>query len=121
MNRQMLESHGKVETIVNGKVIQNKQYQMNYDGNNVKMALYDGNTNKLVLGRLNNEEIKDLLVNKNEKLSLKDNLEKLLPKNNGKKNKGTKKSKRGKRRKQTKKRRKKGKNKMLEDFLNFFD
>lgn len=120
MNRQMLESQGKVETIVNGKVIQNKQYKMNYDGNNVKMALYDGNTNKLVLGRLSNDEIKDLLVNKNEKLSLKENLEKLLPKKKEKK-RGTTKKKKRKNRRKSKKRGRKGKNKMLKDFLNFFD
>ena len=118
--KEFLESHGKVKTMVNGRTVQDKEYKMNYDGNNVKMALYDGNTNKLVLGRLSNDEIKDLLVNKNNKLSLKDNLEKLLPKKKEKRKRSTKKKGRKHRRK-SKKRGRKGQNKMLKDFLNFFD
>tara|TARA_B100001093_G_scaffold519876_1_gene611065 strand:+ start:10118 stop:10480 length:363 start_codon:yes stop_codon:yes gene_type:complete len=119
--KELLESHGKVKTTIDGRIVQDKQYKINYDGNNVKMALYDGDTNKLVLGRLSNDEIKDLLVNKNNKQSLKDNLEKLLPKKKEKKKRSTKKNKAPKRRRKSKKRGRKGENKMLKDFLNFFD
>lgn len=124
MNKQFLESKGQVETIVNGDVVQKEGYKINYDGNKADFAIYNGKSHKLMLGKLDNNDIKELLINKNDKSSLKDNLEKLLPKNKVKNKKSTKKSKRRTRKKVTKKRRKnkkKTRNKMLKDFLNFFD
>ena len=97
MNEMMISS-GSVKTVINNKVIQDKEYALNHDGENMKFGIKDGVQGKLVLGKLNNNELNDLLVNKNEKMSLKDNLEKLLPK---KKNKTKKKStkKKGKKKK----------------------
>ena len=76
-------SKGKVQTIINGKMVQDKEYGLKYDGNDIDFAMKDGN--KLVLGRLDKDDISDLLTEKNDKYDLKSNLENLLPKKKKKK------------------------------------
>ncbi len=126
-------SKGKVQTIINGKMVQDKEYGLKYDGKDIDFAMKDGN--KLVLGRLDKDDISDLLTEKNDKYDLKSNLENLLPKK--KKKKPCTKKKRRKNRitlkieekpiknkkKSRKKRIKKKKNKerMLKDFFNFLN
>ena len=126
-------SKGKVQTIINGKMVQDKEYGLKYDGKDIDFAMKDGN--KLVLGRLDKDDISDLLTEKNDKYDLKSNLEKLFPKK--KKKKPCTKKKRRKNRitlkieekpiknkkKSRKKRIKKKKNKerMLKDFFNFLN
>ena len=135
---EMMISSGSVKTVINNKVVQDKEYALKHDGKNTKFGIKDGLRGKLVLGKLNNKELNDLLLNKNEKVSLKDNLEKLLPnkrnKNNKKKKRGTKKNKKKKqnitlkieekkkRKNRTKKKRKKkSKENRLKDFFNFLN
>ena len=131
-------SSGSVKTIVNNKVIQDKEYALKHDGQNMNFSIKDGVQGKLVLGKLNNKELNDLLLNKNEKISLKDNLENLLPKKKNKNNKikrrSTKKKKKKKenvtlkieekkkrKNKTKKKRKKKSKENRLKDFFNFLN
>lgn len=128
-------SKGKVQTIINGKMIQDKEYGLKYDGEDMDFAMKDGN--KLVLGRLDKHDISDLLTEKNDKYDLKSNLEKLLPKKKKKRN-GTKKKrkknritlkieekptkkKKKSRKNIKKKKRKKNKDQMLKDFFNFLN
>lgn len=135
---EMMISSGSVKTIVNNKVIQDKEYTLKHDGQNMNFGVKDGVQGKLVLGKLNNKELNDLLLNKNEKISLKDNLENLLPKKMNKNNKikrrRTKKKKKKKqnitlkieekkkrKNKTKKKRKKKSKENRLKDFFNFLN
>ena len=135
---EMMISSGSVKTIVNNKVIQDKEYALKHDGQNMNFGVKDGVQGKLVLGKLNNKELNDLLLNKNEKISLKDNLENLLPKKKNKNNKikrrSTKKKKKKKqnvtlkieekkkrKNKTKKKRKKKSKENRLKDFFNFLN
>jgi len=126
-------SKGKVQTIINGKMVQDKEYGLKYDGNDIDFAMKDGN--KLVLGRLDKDDISDLLTEKNDKYDLKSNLENLLPKKKKKKPCTKKKRKKNRitlkieekpiknKKKSRKKRIKKKKNKerMLKDFFNFLN
>ena len=48
-------SKGKVQTIINGKMVQDKEYGLKYDGKDIDFAMKDGN--KLVLGRLDKDDI----------------------------------------------------------------
>tara|TARA_Y100000389_G_scaffold198746_1_gene235811 strand:+ start:375 stop:776 length:402 start_codon:yes stop_codon:yes gene_type:complete len=125
-------SKGKVQTIINGKMIQDKEYGLKYDGKDIDFAMKDGN--KLVLGRLDKHDISNLLTEKNDKYDLKSNLEKLLPKKKKKRNCTKKKRKKNritlkieekkpKKNKKSRKRRKKKKKKeqMLKDFFNFLN
>ena len=126
-------SKGKVQTIINGKMVQDKEYGLKYDGNDIDFAMKDGN--KLVLGRLDKDDISDLLTEKNDKYDLKSNLENLLPKKKKKKPCTNKKRKKNRitlkieekpiknKKKSRKKRIKKKKNKerMLKDFFNFLN
>ena len=124
-------SRGKVTTTYNGKEIQNKGYELKYDGKNMDFAVKDGN--RLVLGRVPKKEMRNILLEKNNKFDLKSNLEKLLP-NKKKKRSSTKKKKKKnritlkieekpkkKRRKSRRKKRKKKKEDMLKDFFNFLN
>jgi len=126
---EKIQSQGMVKTVVNGEVIQNKEYGLDYDGNKMDFAFKDGNK-KLILGRLEKEDISKLLSNKNEKKCLKENLESLLPKNMKLKKNYTKKHKKKKRitlkieekpKKRKKSRKKKKKNNKLKDFLDFLN
>ncbi len=133
-----MESYGKVQTVVNGNVIQNKEYGLKYDGMNMNIAVKDAVNKKVTLGRLSKNDIISLLSDKNEKKCLKDNLESLLPKKiYERKKRGTKKKrmkKKGKKnislkieeipKKRKKKSRKKIRNKKgqkLKDFFNFLN
>jgi len=135
---EMMISSGSVKTVINNKVIQDKEYALKHDGKNMNFGIKDGIQGKLVLGKLNNKELNELLLNKNERVSLKDNLEKLLPnkknKNNKTKRRGTKKKRKKKqnvtlkieekkkRKNRTKKKRKKkSKENRLKDFFNFLN
>jgi|SaaInlStandDraft_2_1057019.scaffolds.fasta_scaffold160013_2 hypothetical protein len=128
-------SKGKVQTIINGEMIQDKEYGLKYDGKDMDFAMKDGN--KLVLGRLDKSDISDLLTEKNDKYDLMSNLENLLPKKKKKRSctkkkrkknritlkieeKPTKKKKKS-RKKRRKKRKKKNKEQMLKDFFNFLN
>ena len=128
-------SKGKVQTIINGKMVQDKEYGLKYDGKDIDFAMKDGN--KLVLGRLDKDDISDLLTEKNDKYDLKSNIEKLLPKKKKKKPCTKKKRKKNRitlkieekpiknkkksRKKRIKKRKKKNKERMLKDFFNFLN
>lgn len=125
-------SKGKVQTIINGKMIQDKEYGLKYDGKDIDFAMKDGN--KLVLGRLDKHDISNLLTEKNDKYDLKSNLENLLPKKKKKRSCTKKKRKKNritlkieekptKKKKKSRKRRKKKKKKeqMLKDFFNFLN
>lgn len=127
-------SKGKVQTIINGEVIQDKEYGLKYDGNDMAFAMKDGK--KLVLGRLDKDDISNLLTEKNDKHDLMSNLEKLLPKKKKKRNSTKKKRKKNritlkieekqtkknkKSRKKRRKKRKKNKDQMLKDFFNFLN
>tara|TARA_B100000965_G_C19235728_1_gene602123 strand:- start:21 stop:428 length:408 start_codon:yes stop_codon:yes gene_type:complete len=127
-------SKGKVQTIINGKMVQDKEYGLKYDGNDMAFAMKDGK--KLVLGRLDKQDISNLLTEKNDKYDLMSNLEKLLPKKKKKRNSTKKKRKknritlkieekpiknRKKSRKRRRKRKKKNKDQMLKDFFNFLN
>ena len=125
-------SKGKVQTIINGKMVQDKEYGLKYDGNDMAFAMKDGK--KLVLGRLDKEDISNLLTEKNDKYDLKSNLENLLPKKKKKRSCTKKKRKNNritlkieekptKKKKKKRKRRKKKKKKeqMLKDFFNFLN
>tara|TARA_B110000003_G_scaffold103951_1_gene106128 strand:+ start:29075 stop:29476 length:402 start_codon:yes stop_codon:yes gene_type:complete len=125
-------SKGKVQTTINGKMVQDKEYGLKYDGKDIDFAMKDGN--KLVLGRLDKHDISNLLTEKNDKYDLKSNLEKLLPKKKKKRNCTKKKRKKNritlkieekkpKKKKKSRKRRKKRKKKeqMLKDFFNFLN
>jgi hypothetical protein len=128
-------SKGKVQTIINGKMIQDKEYGLKYDGRDMAFAMKDGK--KLVLGRLDKDDISNLLTEKNDKYDLMSNLEKLLPKKKKKRNSTKKKKKKNRitlkieekpiknkkksRKKRRKKRKKKNKDQMLKDFFNFLN
>lgn len=131
-------SSGSVKTVINNKLIQDKEYALKHDGKNMNFGIKDGIQGELVLGKLNNKELNELLLNKNERVSLKDNLEKLLPNKKNKKNKtkrkGTKKKRKKKqnitlkieekkkrKNKTKKKRKKKSKENRLKDFFNFLN
>ena len=131
-----MESYGKVKTVVNGDVIQDKEYGLKYNGMNMNIAVKDAVNKKVTLGRLGKNDILNLLSNKNEKKCLKDNLESLLPKKLYERKKGNTKKNRKKKKnnitlkveevpkKRKKKSRKKRKNKKvqkLKDFINFLN
>jgi len=131
-----MESYGKVKTVVNGDVIQDKEYGLKYNGMNMNIAVKDAVNKKVTLGRLGKNDILNLLSNKNEKKCLKDNLESLLPKKLYERKKGNTKKNRKKKKnnitlkveevpkKRKKKSRKKRKNKKvqkLKDFFNFLN
>lgn len=135
---EMMISSGSVKTVINNKLIQDKEYALKHDGKNMNFGIKDGIQGELVLGKLNNKELNELLLNKNERVSLKDNLEKLLPNKKNKKNKtkrkGTKKKRKKKqnitlkieekkkrKNKTKKKRKKKSKENRLKDFFNFLN
>ena len=77
---EQISSYGQVQTVKNGKKVQHKEYGLHYDGMNMDIAIKDAVNNKHIIGRLDKKDIMNLLTQKNEKVSLKDNLEKLLPK-----------------------------------------
>ena len=133
-----IASYGQVQTIRNGVKVQHKEYGLQYDGMNMDIAIKDAVNNKHIIGRLDKNDIMNLLTQKNEKHSLKDNLESLLPKKSNCKSKRRTKKKRSKknnitlkiedvpkkRKKKSRKKRKKRINKKeqkLKDFFNFLN
>jgi hypothetical protein len=132
---EQISSYGQVQTVKNGKKVQHKEYGLHYDGMNMDIAIKDAVNNKHIIGRLDKKDIMNLLTQKNEKVSLKDNLEKLLPKKNSQRRKPkTKKrnknknnirfkieEKSKKRNKKSRKRKKGKKEQRLKDFFNFLN
>ena len=132
-----ISSYGQVQTVKNGVKVQHKEYGLQYDGMNMDIAIKDAVNNKHIIGRLDKNDIMNLLTKKNEKVSLKDNLERLLPKKKSERRKPkTKKRKKKnnnitlniqevskKRKKKSRKRRKRvnKKEKKLKDFFNFLN
>lgn len=132
-----IASYGEVQTIRNGVKVQHKEYGLQYDGMNMDIAIKDAVNNKHIIGRLDKNDIMNLLTQKNEKHSLKDNLESLLPKKNNQKSKRKTKRKKNKknnitlkvkevskRKKKSRKKRKKRiskKEKKLKDFFDFLN
>ncbi|MBC8296266.1 MAG: hypothetical protein H8E55_10770 [Pelagibacterales bacterium] len=96
---ETMQSYGKVQTVVNGDVIQDKEYGLKYDGMNMDIAVKDAVNKKLTLGKLGKNDILNLLSNKNEKKCLKENLESLLPKKIYERKKSKTKKKRKKKKK----------------------
>lgn len=132
-----MQSYGKVQTVINGDVIQDKEYGLKYDGMNMDIAVKDAVNKKLTLGKLGKNDILNLLSNKNEKKCLKENLESLLPKKIYNRNKPKTKKKRkkkkkknitlkieempNKRKKKSRKKRRNKKEQKLKDFFNFLN
>jgi hypothetical protein len=133
---EQISSYGQVQTVKNGIKVHHKEYGLHYDGMNMDIAIKDAVNNKHIIGRLDKKDIMNLLTQKNEKVSLKDNLERLLPKKiNERRKPKTKKRKKKKnnitfkieektkkRKKKSRKRRKgKKKEQRLKDFFDFLN
>ena len=107
MNTEYTLQTGKLIKTINGKVILNKQYAFDYDGNKANILLK--NNSDLHEYKLTNKNINDMFtkIMQNKDISLKDKLKMMLDKEKKQKNKKNNKS--GK--KKTKKSKKQNSNK----------
>ena len=107
MNTEYTLQTGKLIKTVNGKVVLNKQYAFDYDGNKANILLK--NNGDLHEYKLTNKNINDMFtkIMQNKDISLKDKLKMMLDKEKKQKNKKNNKS--GK--KKTKKSKKQNSNK----------
>ena len=108
MNTEYTLQTGKLIKTVNGKIILNKQYAFDYDGNKANILLK--NNGDLHEYKLTNKNINDMFtkIMQNKDISLKDKLKMMLDKEKKQKNK-KKNNKSGK--KKTKKSKKQNSNK----------
>jgi hypothetical protein len=107
MNTEYTLQTGKLIKTVNGKVVLNKQYAFDYDGNKANILLK--NNGDLHEYKLTNKNINDMFtkIMQNKDISLKDKIKMMLDKEKKQKNKKNNKS--GK--KKTKKTKKQNSNK----------
>jgi len=116
MNTEYTLQTGKLIKTVNGKVVLNKQYAFDYDGNKANILLK--NNGDLHEYKLTNKNINDMFtkIMQNKDISLKDKLKIMLDKEKKQKNKknnksGKKKTKKSKKQNSNKTKKNKGKTK----------
>jgi len=104
MNTEYTLQTGKLMKTINGKVVLNKQYAFDYDGNKANILLK--NNSDLHEYKLTNKNINDMFtkIMQNKDISLKDKLKMMIEKEKKQKNK------KQKRKKNTTKKAKKQKN-----------
>ena len=114
MNTEYTLQTGKLMKTVNGKVVLNKQYAFDYDGNKANILLK--NNGDLHEYKLTNKNINDMFtkIMQNKDISLKDKLKMMLDKEKKQKNKknnksGKKKTKKSKKQNNNKTKKNKGK------------
>ena len=114
MNTEYTLQTGKLIKTINGKVILNKQYAFDYDGNKANILLK--NNSDLHEYKLTNKNINDMFtkIMQNKDISLKDKLKMMLDKEKKQKNKknnksGKKKTKKSKKQNSNKTKKNKGK------------
>jgi len=93
MNTEYTLQTGKLMKTINGKVVLNKQYAFDYDGNKANILLK--NNSDLHEYKLTNKNINDMFtkIMQNKDISLKDKLKMMIEKEKKQKNKKQKRNK----------------------------